>query len=75
MSLMYRLVYSFFQGNCARVDNTDFLQTECFKFRFFLLVQKALNDIKDSWNNHPIHYRYSQIVNQDQQVEYIFFIL
>ena len=35
-------------------DNTDYLQTECFKFCFFTLIQKELNDIKDYWNNYPI---------------------
>ena len=28
-------------------DNTDYLQIECFKFFFFPLIQKELDDIKD----------------------------
>ena len=35
-------------------DNTDSLQVECFKFCFFPLIQKELDDIEDYWNNHPI---------------------
>ena len=35
-------------------DNTDSLQVECFKFCFFPLIQKELDDIKDYWNNNPI---------------------
>ena len=28
-------------------DNNDYLQIECFKFCFFPLIQKELDDIKD----------------------------
>ena len=50
MSLICRLVDSLFQGNCARgdiYDNNDYLQIECFKFCFFPLIQKELDDVKD----------------------------
>ena len=44
-------------------DNTDYLQIECFKFCFFPLIQKELDDIKDHWNNHPIR----QLVQSDRE--------
>ena len=67
----------FFQGNCAGgiIDNTDYLHIKCFKFCFFPLIQKELDDVKDYWNNHPICDQYSQTGNQDQQVGQMFFIL
>ena len=51
MSLICRLVDSFFQGNCARgdiYDNNDYLQIECFQFCFFPLIQKELDVLKVS---------------------------
>ena len=44
-------------------DNADYLQIECFKFCFFPLIQKELDDIKDHWNNHPIR----QSVQSDKE--------
>ena len=35
-------------------NNTDFLQVECFKFSFFPVIQKKLENIKDNWNSHCI---------------------
>ena len=35
-------------------DNTNYLQIECFKFCFFPLILKELDDIKGYWNNHHI---------------------
>ena len=35
-------------------NNTDFLQVECFKFAFFPVIQKELENIKDNWNSHRI---------------------
>ena len=35
-------------------NNTDFLQVECFKFSFFPVIQKKLENIKDNWNSHRI---------------------
>ena len=35
-------------------NNTDFLQMECFKFAFFPVIQKELENIKDNWNSHRI---------------------
>ena len=32
-------------------NNTDFLQIECFKFAFFPVIQKVLENIKDNWNS------------------------
>ena len=34
--------------------NTDFLQVECFKFAFFPVIQKELENIKYNWNSHRI---------------------
>ena len=35
-------------------NNTDVLQVECFKFAFFPVIQKELENIKDNWNSHRI---------------------
>ena len=41
--------FSFFKGIVLEgiYDNTDYLQIECFKFCFFPLIPKELDDIKD----------------------------
>ena len=44
-------------------DNTDYLPIECFKFCFFPLIKKELDDLKDYWNNHPI----SRSVSSDRE--------
>ena len=41
----------FFKG---LVLDGDFLQVECFKFAFFPVMQKELENIKDNWNSHRI---------------------
>ena len=46
----------FFKGlvHSGAYNNTDFLPVECFKFAFFPVIQKELENIKDNWNSHRI---------------------